>query len=184
MQEGKNCKLIILDRDGVINQDSDEYIKSPAEWIPLPGSLAAIARLNAAGYVVTVATNQSGIGRGYYDFDTLDEIHEKMHELLAKEGGHIDDLTYCPHLPDLGCQCRKPAPGMLDRMVQRFDALSRATFMIGDTLSDYQAAMAAGVNFVLLRSGKGLRTLEQGQLPDDVPVFDNLAAYVDRLLEE
>jgi D-glycero-D-manno-heptose 1,7-bisphosphate phosphatase len=182
MQEDKNGKLIILDRDGVINEDSDDYIKSPSEWMPIAGSLAAIARLNEAGYSVTIATNQSGIARGFFDLDTLDDIHEKMEILLEKEGGHIDDIAYCPHGPDIGCTCRKPAPGMLNRMIERFNAYPRKTTMVGDTKSDYDAAMAAGISFALLKTGKGLRTIEQAALPDDVPVFDDLATYVDQLL--
>jgi D-glycero-D-manno-heptose 1,7-bisphosphate phosphatase len=182
MQEDKNSKLIILDRDGVINHDSDDYIKSATEWIPIEGSLKAIARLNVAGYSVTIATNQSGIGRGYYDLDTLDDIHEKMETLLEKEGGHIDDIAYCPHTPDIGCQCRKPAPGMLNRIVERFNAYSRKTVMVGDTITDHEASLAAGIDFILVKTGKGSRTLEQAQLPNNVPVFDNLAAYVDHLL--
>ena len=122
MQTDKTSTLIILDRDGVINEDSDDYIKSPEEWIPITGSLSAIARLNAAGYIVTIATNQSGIARGFFDLDDLDDMHEKMETLLEKEGGHIDDIAYCPHGPDIGCTCRKPAPAMLSRMLERFNA--------------------------------------------------------------
>jgi len=182
MQTDKNSTLIILDRDGVINEDSDDYIKSPEEWIPIAGSLEAIARLNAADYSVTIATNQSGIARGYFSLDDLDEIHEKMKALLQQAGGHIDDIAYCPHGPDIGCICRKPAPAMLNRMLERFNAYPRKTVMIGDTKSDYDAAIAAGIDFALVKTGKGMRTIEQSKLPDDVPVFDDLAAYVDQIL--
>lgn len=182
MQTDKNSTLIILNRDGVINEDSDDYIKSPEEWVPIAGSLEAIARLNAADYSVTIATNQSGIARRFLDLDDLDDIHEKMETLLEKEGGHIDDIAYCPHGPDIGCTCRKPAPAMLSRMLERFNAYPRKTVMIGDTKTDYDAAIAAGIDFALVRTGKGLRTIEQAELPDNVPIFDNLAAYVDHVL--
>ena len=114
--------LIILDRDGVINEDSDAFIKSPQEFIPLPGSLEAIARLNAAGYRVAVATNQSGIARGLFDRATLDAMHQKLDTLLAAVGGHIDALVYCPHAPDAGCDCRKPRPGLLQQIARKFDS--------------------------------------------------------------
>ncbi len=182
MQTDKTSTLIILDRDGVINEDSDDYIKSPEEWIPITGSLSAIARLNAAGYIVTIATNQSGIARGFFDLDDLDDMHEKMETLLEKEGGHIDDIAYCPHGPDIGCTCRKPAPAMLSRMLERFNAYPRKTVMIGDTETDYDATIAAGIDFALVKTGKGMRTIEQAELPDNVPVFNDLAAYVDHVL--
>jgi len=182
MQTDKNSTLIILNRDGVINEDSDDYIKSPEEWVPIVGSLEAIARLNAADYSVTIATNQPGIASGSFDLDDLDDIHEKMETLLEKEGGHIDDIAYCPHGPDIGCTCRKPAPAMLSRMLERFNAYPRKTVMIGDTKTDYDAAIAAGIDFALVRTGKGLLTIEQAELPDNVPIFDNLAAYVDHVL--
>lgn len=175
-------RLIILDRDGVINQDSDNYIKSPAEYIPLPGSLEAITRLNNAGYTVAVATNQSGIGRGLYDQETLDAIHAKLSGLLAELGGHIEGIFFCPHTPDDQCDCRKPAPGLLQQISEHFGVPLLGVPLVGDALRDLQAARAVGASPILVRTGKGMRTLEQGDDLEDVPVFDNLAAVVDDLL--
>ena len=131
-------KLVILDRDGVINQDSAEYIKSPEEWKPLPGSLEAIARLNQGGYHVVVATNQSGVGRGLLDMATLNAIHEKMHKALAQAGGRIDAVFYCPHAEDANCNCRKPKPGLLEDIARRFNADLTDVPCIGDALRDLQ----------------------------------------------
>jgi D-glycero-D-manno-heptose 1,7-bisphosphate phosphatase len=175
-------KLIILDRDGVINEDSDNYIKSPEEWIPVPGSLEAIAQLKKVGYTIAIATNQSGIARGYYDLETLHDMHDKMATLLLDLGASIDYIAFCPHLSDDGCDCRKPKPGMLHQIAKHFSAdLDNAT-MIGDTLGDMRAAQAAGTKFALVRTGKGLRTLASGEFPEHLPVYDNLAAYVSALL--
>src|SRR5450756_2364763 len=138
-------KLIILDRDGVINSDSDLFIKSPAEWLPLPGSLEAIARLNQAGYRVVVATNQSGVGRGLFDMTTLNAIHDKMHKAVNQLGGRIDAVFFCPHAQDAGCACRKPQPGMLLEIAERFNVALAGVPAIGDSLRDLQAASAAGV---------------------------------------
>ena len=175
-------KLIILDRDGVINEDSDDYIKSPQEWIPIASSLAAIARLKQAKYQLAIATNQSGIGRGYYDADTLHAMHEKMHKLLAPSQAHIDHIEFCPHAPDANCNCRKPKTGMLDNILEKFKMKPQNVVMVGDTISDYRAAKAAGISFILVKTGKGERTLATGQLPADIAVYDNLASYVDVLL--
>ncbi len=175
-------KLIILDRDGVINEDSDEYIKSPEEFVPISGSLEAIARLCHAGYTVVVATNQSGVGRKYFDMETLQKIHAKMNRLLAAAGGRVSAIYFCPHTPDAGCTCRKPAPGMLQEIGERFQVdLSMVPF-VGDSLRDLQAARAVGAKPVLVRSGKGMRTLENGQELENIPVFDNLSDYTDHLL--
>lgn len=175
--------LIVLDRDGVINQDSDNFIKSPEEWIPIEGSLEAITRLNQAGYRVVVATNQSGIARGLFDLDTLMAIHEKMNRLLAKLGGQIDGVFYCPHGPDDDCRCRKPQPGMFEEIGQRFDTAMHDTLSVGDSLRDLLAARAVGSTAFLLRSGKGERTLLDPDLPKDIEVFDDLSAFVDFLLD-
>jgi len=178
-------KLIILDRDGVINQDSDAYIKSPDEYIPIPGSLEAIARLNQAGYTVVVATNQSGIARGMYDERVLQLIHDKQRMLLNKVGGEIDRIYYCPHGPDDHCDCRKPKPGMLQQILKDYPADAATVPAIGDSLRDLQAAQLVGAQPVLVKTGKGLKTLQQ--LADQpglqqVPVYDNLAAAVDALI--
>lgn len=177
-------KLIILDRDGVINQDSDDYIKSPDEWVPIPGSLEAIARLNHAGYTVAVATNQSGLSRGYFDLKALSEMHRKMESLLSEHGGQIDALFYCPHGPDDGCYCRKPRPGMLHEIVERFQVGVNNVCFIGDTISDLKAATAAGIKPVLVRTGKGEKTeqlLEENKF-SKVPVHDDLMTAVDKIL--
>lgn len=178
-------KLIILDRDGVINKDSDAYIKSPQEFIPLPGSLEAIARLKQAGYTVAIATNQSGIARGYFDETTLAAMHEKLAHLLDQHGGAIDYIAYCPHAPDDNCTCRKPLPGLLKEISDHFKIDLNNVPMIGDSLRDIQAAQTVGGNPILVKTGKGKRTLASVK-PDelkDVPVYVNLAAAVDAILD-
>ncbi len=176
-------KLIILDRDGVINQDSDSYIRSPEEWVPLPASLAAIALLARAGYRIGVATNQSGIARGLFDRQALDLMHDKMRNLLRQRGGRIDYLTFCPHGPEEGCGCRKPQPGMLLEICRHFATPPGETTMVGDSLTDYQAATRAGMRFALVLTGKGRRTLEKGKLPSSVAVHSNLHEFVKNLLQ-
>jgi D-glycero-D-manno-heptose 1,7-bisphosphate phosphatase len=176
-------KLIILDRDGVINEDSDEYIKTPDEFIPIPGSLEAITRLNHAGYMVLVATNQSGIARGYFSMDTLNQIHDKLKRLLNAYGGHVDGIFFCPHGPEDNCHCRKPNPGLYEEISQRLDIDLDAVPAVGDSLRDLQAARCVGALPVLVRTGKGERTLAKGEGLQDIPVFADLASYVDHLLE-
>jgi D-glycero-D-manno-heptose 1,7-bisphosphate phosphatase len=176
-------KLVILDRDGVINHDSDEFIKSPEEWKPIPGSLEAIARLNQAGYRVVVATNQSGIGRGLLDMGTLNAIHEKLNKALAPLGGRIDAFFFCPHAADAGCGCRKPSTGMFEEIARRLSADLADVPAIGDSLRDLQAAAAAGSRPILVLTGKGRRTLDGGDLPESTEVFRDLAEAVDALLE-
>ncbi len=179
--------LIILDRDGVINKDSDDFIKSPREFIPLPGSLEAIARLNATGYCVTVATNQSGVARGLFDLQTLDAMHHKLEKLLAAVGGHLDGIFYCPHAPDAGCDCRKPKPGLLRQIGRKFETELSGVPVIGDSLRDLQSAQAVGATPILVRTGKGERSLVQlAKEPGlvNVSVFKDLAEAVDALLTE
>lgn len=175
-------KLIVLDRDGVINYDSDDYIKSVDEWIPLPGSLEAITRLNRAGYTVAVATNQSGIARGYYDLDALQAMHRKMKSGLEELGGELGMIAYCPHGPDDACDCRKPLPGMLNQIAAHYNVSMESVPVVGDSLRDLEAAMAVGAHPVLVRTGKGERTLAKGGLPDDLEIYDDLAQYVDQFL--
>ncbi len=175
-------KLIILDRDGVINFDSASFIKSPAEWKPIPGSLEAIARLNQAGYRVVVATNQSGVGRGLFDMDTLNAIHDKMHRSVAAVGGRIDAVFYCPHPADSKCDCRKPNPGMFERIKACYNADLTGVPAIGDSLRDLVAADKAGALPMLVLTGKGEKTLAEGNLPEDTLVFADLATAVDDLL--
>jgi len=177
-------RWIILDRDGVINQDSDDYVKSLDEFILIPGSVAAIAKLCQAGYKVLVATNQSGIARGYSDLTTLQTMHEKLGDELAQLGSEITDIAFCPHGPDEGCDCRKPKPGMYQALAKkhRFDLLD--VLVIGDSLRDLQAAQTVAARPILVRTGKGLRTLAKGEGLEGIPVYDDLAAAVEALLAE
>ena len=183
-----NAPLIILDRDGVINEDSDDYIKSPQEWTPIPGSLEAMARLTRAGYRIAVCTNQSGIARGYYDLATLNAMHAKMRALLSPLGGRVDAIFHCPHGPDDHCACRKPLPGLFHRVAERFRVELIGAPAVGDSLRDLQAAQAVGAAPVLVRTGKGPRTLARRDAfaalgLAQVPVYDDLAAYVASLLD-
>lgn len=178
-------KLVILDRDGVINEDSDAYIKTPGEWRPLPGSAEAIARLNRAGYRVVVATNQSGLARGYFDQAGLDAIHRTMAAHLATVGAHLSGVYFCPHGPDDGCQCRKPLPGLIDQIVAEYGDVAGVP-MVGDSLRDLEAGVARGCRPVLVLTGKGRRTLEKG-LPETlgpVDIHDSLAGFVDQFLKD
>lgn len=179
-------KLIVLDRDGVINEDSDDYIKSPEEWIAIPGSAAAIARLNQAGYQVVVATNQSGVGRGYYDLATLDAIHDKMRDTVAAEGGEIKGIFFCPHSPEEGCDCRKPKSGLIDQIQQALNTDVSGCYIVGDSARDLVCGVQRGCLPVLVRTGKGERTLAAG-LPEEVSdarIHDSLADFVEALLGE
>jgi D-glycero-D-manno-heptose 1,7-bisphosphate phosphatase len=171
-------KLVILDRDGVINIDSDQFIKSPEEWKPIPGSLEAIAGLNHAGYRVVVASNQSGIGRGLFDMAALNAINDKMYKALGQLGGRIDALFYCPHPAEANCACRKPKPGMLEDIARRFNASLFGVPSIGDSLRDAQAAFAAGAQPTLVLTGKGTKTRAAGGLPEGTRVHQNLAEAV------
>jgi len=175
-------KLVILDRDGVINFDSAQFIKNPAEWKPIPGSLEAIARLNQSGYKVVVATNQSGVGRGLFDMDTLNSIHEKMHKTLFSVGGRIDAVFYCPHPADSDCDCRKPKPGMFKRIAETLNADLKGVPAIGDSLRDLQASAVLGCLPMLVHTGKGDKTSAEGNLPEGTLEFANLSAAVDFIL--
>jgi D-glycero-D-manno-heptose 1,7-bisphosphate phosphatase len=168
-------KLVILDRDGVINFDSDHYIKAPAQWRPIPGSIEAIARLNQNGYRVAIATNQSGIGRGLFDMATLNAINDKMMELVFRQGGRIDALFFCPHTAAEECSCRKPRTGMFEEIAARFHTELKGVPAIGDSLKDLQAAESVGAQPILVLTGKGARTREEGGLPRKTLVFDDLA---------
>lgn len=174
-------KLVILDRDGTINEDSDHYIKSPEEFHPIEGSLEAIARLTQAGYRVVVATNQSGIARGLFDTATLIAMHAKLQRLAAQAGGRIDAFFFCPHAADSACQCRKPQPGMLVEVARRFNVSLEDVCMVGDARRDLEAATAAGAKPVLVLTGKGKRTQTEGKLPPGTEVFENLAAFAEQL---
>jgi len=171
-------KLVILDRDGVINQDSDQFIKNTSEWKPIPGSLEAIAKLNHAGYRVVIASNQSGIGRGLLDMGALNAINDKMYRVLAQVGGRIDALFYCPHSAETNCDCRKPKPGMFIDISQRFNVDLAGVPSVGDSLRDLQAAASVGAQPMLVLTGKGTKTQTAGGLPEGTPVFADLAEAV------
>ncbi len=175
-------KLIILDRDGVINFDSAQFIKSPDEWKPIPGSLEAIARLTHEGWRVVVATNQSGLARGLFEMATLNAIHAKMHRAVAQAGGRIEAVFYCPHAADMACNCRKPRPGLFDEIAARYGRDLAGVPAVGDSLRDLQAAASVGARPLLVRTGKGEKTLAGGGLPADTPVFADLADAVEHLL--
>lgn len=172
---------MILDRDGVINEDSDAYIKSVQEWIPIPGSIAAIAQLSMAGWTVAVATNQSGIARGYYDLATLDAMHERLRTLVAEQGGEVGLIVYCPHGPDEGCDCRKPRPGMLKTIAAHYQADLAGLWFVGDSWGDLEAALAVDSQPVLVKTGKGHKTLGKA-LPEGTLIFDDLAAVARALI--
>lgn len=177
-------KLIILDRDGVINLDSDNYIKSASEWHPIPGSMEAIARLNQSGYRVVVATNQAGISRGLFDIRTLNLIHNKLHQTAQAFGAHIDAIFFCPHAADEDCGCRKPKPGMLQAIGQRYDISLKNIIFVGDSLRDLQAGFSVGCTPYLVKTGKGTKTMDKGGLPPGTTLFQDLAAAVDALLQQ
>ena len=168
-------RYILLDRDGVINRDSDDFIKSPEEWQPIDGSLEAIALLNEQGYKVVVITNQSGIARGLFDAATLEKIHAKMRRMAEEKGGKIEAIYFCPHGPDDGCTCRKPKPGLLESFAAEKNVSLSGMTVIGDSLRDIQSAQAVGANPILVKTGKGQKTLTDN--PDlNIPVFENLYA--------
>lgn len=175
-------KLIVLDRDGVINEDSRDYIKSPEEWRPIPGSLDAIACLNRSGYRVVVATNQSGLGRGLFDIEALHRIHGRMADELKRHGGAIDAIFFCPHPPEDGCDCRKPRPGLLLDIAARLKVPLAEVHAVGDSLRDLEAARAAGARPLLVRTGNGAATEKALPAGDPTPVFDDLAAAVGYVL--
>lgn len=177
MPTSSSKKIVILDRDGVINLDSDAFIKSPDEWVAIPGSLEAIARLTQAGYRVAVASNQSGIGRGLFDMSALNAMHAKMHRQVAAVGGRIDAVFFCPHTAEDQCECRKPKPGLLRLIAERFEVDPEDTPVVGDALRDLQAGAALGFRTHLVRTGKGEKTLAAGGLPEGTQVHDDLRAF-------
>ena len=176
-------KLVILDRDGVINYDSAAFIKTPEEWKPIPGSLEAIAHLTQAGYRVVVATNQSGIGRGLLDMGTLNAINDKMCKAAIQAGGRIDAMFFCPHANTDKCNCRKPATGMFKEIADRFGMELNGVPAIGDSLRDLQTAAAVGAIPILVLTGKGKKTKAEGELPENTRIFPNLSAAVDALTQ-
>lgn len=174
-------KLLVLDRDGVINHESQDFIREPREWRPLPGSLEAIAELGKAGWTIAVATNQSGLGRGYFDETTLDEIHARMRAAVAEAGGALGRIVYCPHLPEAGCPCRKPLPGLLNQLSTIYSVPAGEMLVVGDSLRDIEAALAVGARPILVRTGNGLE--HEAAAPDGVTVTDDLASVARLLLE-
>jgi D-glycero-D-manno-heptose 1,7-bisphosphate phosphatase len=180
--------LVILDRDGVINRESAEFIKTPDEWIPIKGSLEAIARICRAGYAVAIITNQSGIARRLFTTADLNDIHIKMLQQLKDLGGDIEAILFCPHGPDDGCQCRKPKPGLYEELIERMSVRLDNVYAVGDSERDLIAAHAAGAIPVLVKTGNGKKTLEdiagyKSKLVKNLPVFDDLAAFADFLLK-
>ena len=178
-------KLVILDRDGVINQDSSDFVKSADEWIPLDGSILAIAALSKAGFTVAIASNQSGLARGLFGQAALDTMHEKLHGLVSAAGGRVDRIVVCPHGPGDGCDCRKPKAGMLYEIARHYAVSLHGVPIIGDSLRDLQAAVAARARPILVRTGNGQQTAEK--LPAElaeIDVYENLAAAATALLAE
>ena len=181
-------KWLILDRDGVINVDSDQFIKSPDEWQPIPGSLEAIAAFNQAGYKIVIISNQSGIARGLFDLQMLESIHQKLAELLHEHGGEIERIYFCPHGPDDDCHCRKPKPGLFTTFAKDFGLSLDGIYAIGDSIRDLQAAQCAGAQAVLVRTGKGeisvksIAESRDDEFLNQVPVFDNLLSFKNHLL--
>lgn len=176
--------LVILDRDGVINEDSPDFIKSPAEWIPIPGSLEAIARLTRAGWRIAIATNQSGLARGLFTPETLTAIHDKLLQAVADAGGAIDGLFFCPHGPADDCDCRKPRPGLYRQVAAAFSVDLAGVPVIGDSLRDLESAVTVGARPLLVLTGKGEATRNRGGLPPGTTIHADLAAAVDALLAE
>lgn len=176
-------KLVILDRDGVINYDSDEYVKTVDEWIPLPGSINALAKLTQSGYKIAIATNQSGVARNYFSLETLNAMHKKMVDLATAAGAKIDYIAYCPHGPDDHCDCRKPLPGLIRQIESGLNMSAKSCYMVGDSLRDLQAGQSAGLKAALVLTGKGQKTLDKRQGLENVEVFKDLAEFVDHLLK-
>ena len=174
-------KLVILDRDGVINYDSDEFIKHPDEWRPIPGSLEAIARLTQSGWRVVVATNQSGVGRGLMDMASLNAINSKMHKAVNQAGGRVEAVFYCPDTAESQSPCRKPGPGMFLAIAERFNAALERAPAVGDSLRDLQAAAAVGAQPILVLTGKGGKTRSAGQLPEGTVIYPDLASVAQAL---
>lgn len=175
-------KLIILDRDGVLNEERESFIQTPEEWVPIDSSMQAVSRLNEAGYRVVLATNQSAVGRGLIDMNTLNRIHQKMHNSLGRFGGWVDAIFFCPAAPDTDSPCRKPNPGLFEDIANRCETDLTDVPAVGDKLSDIQAAMAAGARPILVRTGYGRQTEKDEGLPDGVEVYDDLYSFVDELL--
>ena len=177
-------KLIILDRDGVINEDSNDYIKSPDEWIPIPGSLESIGRLSQNGFRVVIITNQSGIGRKIFSIEMLPAINKKMNPHRSQFGGVIDGIFFCPCRPEENCDCRKPKPGLYNDVSDRLQIPLENVFCVGDKITDIQAAENAGGIPILVRTGKGNDEINSGLVPKHIPIYDDLASFVNKIITE
>jgi D-glycero-D-manno-heptose 1,7-bisphosphate phosphatase len=182
--------LLVLDRDGVVNQDADDYIRSEQDWIPIPGSINAIARLSRAGYRVVIATNQSGLNRGYFTLEDLESIHSRLCAMVEEQGGSIAGIFYCPHRPDENCDCRKPATGLLRAIERELGEPVAGCYFIGDSLKDLQAGQAMSCEPVLVLTGKGMLTRDQlvdGNVdlvnPQAISVYENLHDAAEAILE-
>ncbi|WP_295392038.1 D-glycero-beta-D-manno-heptose 1,7-bisphosphate 7-phosphatase [uncultured Thiodictyon sp.] len=176
-------RFVILDRDGVVNEDSDDYIKSAGEWVPIPGSLEAIAMLTRAGFRIAIASNQSGLSRGLFDLGALNRIHRKLRETAYLFGGRVEMILFCPHAPQDQCFCRKPQPGLLSQIADRTGVILRGLPFVGDSLADIQAARIVGMEPILVKTGKGTRTLAQGgAVLEGVAVFDDLKSVSKELI--
>lgn len=182
-------KLIILDRDGVINYDSDDYIKSEEEWTPLPGSIEAISKLHQSGFRIAIATNQSGLARNYFDNDTLEAMHHKMVSLIEAAGGKIDLIAFCPHKPGDNCSCRKPLPGLITKISEQLSIpISQSVIFVGDSMSDLEAGYAAGCTPVLVKTGKGMKSFVKLKEANnshlkDIAVYNSLSEFVENHLQ-
>lgn len=175
-------KLIILDRDGVINEDSDDYIKSPDEWIPIAGSLEALGKLSQNGFKVIIITNQSGIGRKIFSIEMLNAIHKKMCINLAQYGGVIDGIFFCPCAPEENCNCRKPKSGLYNEVSDRLQISLENVFCVGDKITDIQAAQNAGAKPILVKTGK--ENDDSGNIPKNIPIYDDLLSFVNKVITE
>ncbi len=181
---GESIRLVILDRDGVININSQAYVKSAAEWHPIAGSLEAVAQLKEAGFLVAIATNQSGIGRGYYTKEDLYQIHQKLTTSLAKHNGSIDHIEFCPHAPEEDCVCRKPKPTMLATIGKKLNVPPSETIFIGDSLKDIEAGRSYGCDTILVRTGYGIQTERQlRELGWQVPILADLQTATQYIIE-
>lgn len=178
------ARLIILDRDGVINQDSDSYVRSVDEWQPIKGSIEAIANLHKKGFTICVATNQSGIGRGYFDLDELEAMHRKLHALVEREGGNITGIAFCPHSPEDECKCRKPLTGLFMQIASQLGLSNlKGSYSVGDSLRDLEAAASSGCQPILVKTGKGMLTLEtqKDKLPANTIIHDDLKSFAESI---
>lgn len=182
-------KFLILDRDGVINVESPEFVKTPEEWVPIKGSLEAIGRLSQAGYEIVIITNQSGLGRGHFSADMLAKMHAKMIDQVQQHGGKIQSILFCPHKPDEGCECRKPKDGMYQELAERLNINFSNVYSVGDSVRDLLAAKTAGAKPVLVKTGNGKKSLKEIANNADLdlqsaPAFDNLASFANALLNQ